>query len=119
VSKIIRVDETAQQRVDRLRAEMHAVGTVPATPPGTPPSEAAASEEALERDRVRYVSMKLDAVLELEIKTGLALPYDKLWPKDRQQLIKAGVGLMLARAKMGRVWAEDLDDDDDGAEDEA
>ena len=108
--KVIRVDETAAQRAQRLRSEMHAVGEEP-SPPKT---EQQSSDEALARDRSRYAAMPLDDVLELEIKLALALPYDKLYANARHQLIKAGVGLQLARAKMGPVgWGSAHDDPED------
>ena len=105
--RVLRVDETKEERAARLRREMHAVGE-------TPLDEKAASEAALAKERSDYMGMPLSDVLEREIKTLLALPTTgegALWAKDRQQVIKAGVGLMLARAKMGQQWGEDFDDE--------
>ena len=108
--KVIRVEESASDRAARLRREMHAVGEAP-TPAKT---EKELSDEALAQDRARYVAMPLDDVLEMEIKLGLALPYDKLYASARHQLIKAGVGLQLARAKMGpAAWGNAHDDAED------
>jgi hypothetical protein len=110
--KVLRVDETPAQRAQRLRSEMHAVGEEP-SPPKT---EQQLSDEALTAERLKYEAMNLDDVLEREIKILLALPTTgtgALYPNHRQALIKAGVGLIMARAKIGPVWGGALADDEE------
>lgn len=110
-SPVIRVDETAQQRRDRLERARTAMAAVGDTPP--PADEKAASDAALEQDRRDYGQMNLEDVLEREIKLALAEPYDKLWAKDRHQLIKAGVGLLAVKNKIGPKFGGGLGGDDE------
>lgn len=107
--KVLRSSETMEQRFARLRAEMHAVGT-------EPPTEQQLSDAALARERHEYEAMNLDDVLEREIKMLLALPTTgtgALYPNHRQALIKAGVALIMARAKIGPIWGGALTDPED------
>ena len=85
-----------QQRLRELRTEMDTIGTDEAPP--LPPEKPDTAGD------------KFEDVLEGEIRRLIRLNDQTLWPKDRTQLLKAGVALLAVRNKIGPQWGGELEE---------